>query len=141
MTDTGESQRLTPKGRATRERIAKTAADLISRQGVTGTSMDDVRKAAGVSGSQMTHYFRDKRSLVRAVITMQADIVTNLSQQPGLGKLDSLDAFEQWSQLCLSRQGEDNDRAGSGFGALARELAEADAEIRADLVASAWLGR
>jgi TetR/AcrR family transcriptional repressor of nem operon len=135
MTDTGESQRLTPKGRATRERIVKTAADLISRQGVTGTSIDDVRKAAGISGSQMTHYFRDKRSLVRAVIAMQADIVTDLSQQPGLGELDSLDAFEQWARLCLSRQREDNDRGGSGFGALARELAEADAEIRADLAA------
>jgi TetR/AcrR family transcriptional repressor of nem operon len=77
MTDTGESQRLTPKGRATRERIVTTAADLISRQGVTGTSIGDVRKAAGVSGSQMTHCFRDKRGLVRAVIAMQADTVTN----------------------------------------------------------------
>jgi TetR/AcrR family transcriptional regulator, transcriptional repressor for nem operon len=135
MTDTGEPQRFTPKGRATRERIVGTAAALISRQGVAGTSIDDVRKAAGVSGSQMTHYFRDKRSLVRAVIAMQADVVTNLSQQPGLGKLDSFDAFEQWALLCLSRQQEDNNRGGSGFGALARELAEADAEIRADLAA------
>jgi TetR/AcrR family transcriptional regulator, transcriptional repressor for nem operon len=135
MAGTGEPQRLTPKGRATRERIVETAAAMISRQGVTGTSIDDVRKAAGVSGSQMTHYFRDKRSLVRAVIAMQADIVTNLSQQPGLGKLDSFDAFEQWALLCLSRQQEDDNRGGSGFGALARELAEADAEIRADLAA------
>jgi TetR/AcrR family transcriptional repressor of nem operon len=135
MADTGELQRLTPKGRATRERIVGTAAALISRQGVTGTSIDDVRKAAGVSGSQVTHYFRDKRSLVRAVIAMQADIVTNLSQQPGLGKLDSFNAFEQWALLCLSRQQEDDNRGGSGFGALARELAEADAEIRADLAA------
>lgn len=78
---------------------------LISRQGVTGTSIDEVRKAAGVSGSQMTHYFRDKRSLVRAVIAMQADIVTNLSQQPWLGKLDSFDAFEQWALLGLPPAG------------------------------------
>jgi hypothetical protein len=112
MADTGELQRLTPKGRATRERIVGTAAALISRQGVTGTSIDDVRKAAGVSGSQVTHYFRDKRSLVRAVIAMQADIVTNLSQQPGLGKLDSFNAFEQWALLCLSRQQEDDNRGG-----------------------------
>ena len=65
--------RLTSKGRATRARIVEAAAGLMSRQGVAGTSIDDVRKATGMRGSQMTHYFRDKRSLVRAVIAWQAD--------------------------------------------------------------------
>ena len=50
-----DGHRLTAKGRATRERILTVAAELVLRQGVAGTHLDDVRRAAGVSGSQLTH--------------------------------------------------------------------------------------
>ena len=40
---------------------------MYDRGGVAGTSMDDVRRAAGVSGSQLSHYFGDKRDLIREV--------------------------------------------------------------------------
>jgi AcrR family transcriptional regulator len=135
MTDVEEARRLTPKGRATRERIVQTAADLMFRQGVAGTSIDDVRRAAGVSGSQMTHYFQDKRSLVRDVIAWQADAVIGLHQQPALGGLDSFEALELWAELNIARQRELNCEGGCSFGSLAGELAEADAETRADLAA------
>jgi TetR/AcrR family transcriptional repressor of nem operon len=127
--------RLTPKGRATRERIVEAAADLMSRQGVAGTSIDDVRKATGVSGSQMTHYFRDKRSLVRAVIAWQADTVIALHQQPALGQLDTFEALDRWAALNIARQRELHCAGGCSFGSLAGELAETDAETRADLAA------
>jgi AcrR family transcriptional regulator len=127
--------RLTPKGRATRERIVRTAADLIFRQGVAGTSIDDVRKAAGVSGSQMTHYFQDKRSLVRAVVAWQADNVIGQHQQPNLGRLDSFEALELWAEQNIARQRELNCEGGCGFGSLAGELAETDPETRSDLAA------
>jgi AcrR family transcriptional regulator len=135
MTDVEDSPRLTPKGRATRERIIQAAAGLMFRQGVAGTSIDDVRQAAGVSGSQMTHYFQDKRSLVRAVITWQADAVIGLHQQPALGRLDSFRALELWADLNIARQRELNCEGGCSFGSLAGELAEADAQTRADLAA------
>ena len=135
MGETEELARLTPKGRATRDRIVKTAADLIFRQGVAGTSIDDVRKATGVSGSQMTHYFRDKRSLVRAVIAWQADTVIGLHQQPSLGRLDTFEALDLWAELNIGRQRELNCEGGCSFGSLAGELAETDAETRADLAA------
>src|SRR5258707_276771 len=70
-----DGARLTRKGQATKERITKIAADLIFDRGVAGTSIDDVRKAAEVSGSQMTHYFADKRSLVRAVAALQGGVL------------------------------------------------------------------
>jgi TetR/AcrR family transcriptional regulator, transcriptional repressor for nem operon len=127
--------RLTPKGRATRERIVEAAADLMFRQGVAGTSIDDVRKATGVSGSQMTHYFRDKRSLVRAVIAWQADTVIALHQQPALGKLDTFEALDRWAELHIARQRELHCQGGCGFGSLAGELAQTDAETRAGLAA------
>ena len=135
MGETEELARLTPKGRATRDRIVKTAADLIFRQGVAGTSIDDVRKAAGVSGSQMTHYFRDKRSLVRAVIAWQADTVIGLHRQPSLGRLDTFEALDLWAELNIDRQRELNCEGGCSFGSLAGELCTADAETRADLAA------
>jgi AcrR family transcriptional regulator len=125
--------RLTAKGRATRDRIVRTAAGLIFAQGVVGTSIDDVRKAAGVSGSQMTHYFRDKRSLIRAVISWQRDTVIGLHEQPALGRLDSFEALDLWAELTIARQRELNCEGGCGFGSLAGELAMSDDETRADL--------
>ena len=130
-----DPERLTPKGRATRERIIEAAADLMFRQGVTGTSIDDVRKATGVSGSQMTHYFRDKRSLVRAVIAWQADTVIGLHRQPALGRLDTFGALDRWAELNIARQREQHCQGGCRFGSLAGELAETDAETRAGLAA------
>jgi AcrR family transcriptional regulator len=133
MGDAEEPVRLTAKGRATRDRIVQTAAGLIFAQGVVGTSIDDVRKAAGVSGSQMTHYFRDKRSLVRAVIAWQAGTVIGLHEQPALGRLDSFEALDLWAELNIARQRELNCEGGCSFGSLAGELAMSDAETRADL--------
>src|ERR1700753_3369465 len=52
MGDVEDLSRLTPQGRATRERIVKVAADLIFRQGGAGTSIDDVRTAGARGGAQ-----------------------------------------------------------------------------------------
>ncbi len=115
--------RLTSKGRATRARIVEAAAGLMSRQGVAGTSIDDVRKATGMRGSQMTHYFRDKRSLVRAVIAWQADAVIGLHRHPALGELDTFEALERWAELNVAHQRELHCEGGCGLGSLAGELA------------------
>jgi AcrR family transcriptional regulator len=40
-------------------------------RGAAGTSLEDVHAAAEVSPSQIYHYFKDKRSLVKAVIAVQ----------------------------------------------------------------------
>ena len=56
MSDDATS-RLTRKGRATRARIIDVAARLMFERGVGGTSIDEVRGAATVSGSQISHYF------------------------------------------------------------------------------------
>src|ERR1700743_1947856 len=128
-----DGARLTRKGQATKERIVKIAADLIFDRGVAGTSIDDVRKAAGVSGSQMTHYFIDKRSLVRAVVALQADTVLELHRLPVLGELDTFEALDLWGELYIARQKRLACQGGCSFGSLAGELAEQDDETRLDL--------
>src|ERR1700761_3369783 len=92
-------ERLTSRGQATRERIVEAAADLILDRGVAAVSMRDVRAAANVSGSQLSHYFGDKQSLIRAVIAHQADAVVQSHQMPELGQLDTFDALERWATL------------------------------------------
>ena len=54
---TSSKSRLTRKGEATKARIVNAASDLIIEFGVAGTSVEDVQKKAGVSASQLYHYF------------------------------------------------------------------------------------
>src|SRR5581483_3404911 len=97
--DLHDERRLTAKGRATRDRIVKVAAELILREGLSTLSMDALRKAASVSGSQLAHYFADKQALIRAVVTRQLNVVLDFHRQPKLGGLDTFDDFERWIDL------------------------------------------
>src|ERR1700760_4778305 len=90
----------TKKGRATRDRIVAAAAALMYSHGVAGTSTPAVRDAAGVSSSQIYHYFAGKDDLTRAVIAFQAEAI--LSQQtPFLARLDSFDALHAWRDVVV----------------------------------------
>ena len=83
---------ITRKGQATRDRILAAAAALMYQQGVAGTSTEDLQAAAGVSASQIYHYFGDKHSLTCAVIGYWSD--TNLGfHKPLLAHLDDIDAL------------------------------------------------
>jgi AcrR family transcriptional regulator len=127
--------RLTAKGRATRARIIDAAARLMYEKGAANTSLEDVRKAAKASGSQMSHYFADKRSLIRAVIAHQADAVMDAQQDPALGNLDSVAALRTWARRIVEQQRAQNFEGGCRLGSLAAELVESDAELRADFTA------
>ncbi|WP_435127936.1 TetR/AcrR family transcriptional regulator [Actinacidiphila sp. bgisy144] len=133
VSDPTAPQKLTRKGAATRGRIVAAAAGLMLEHGVAGTSTDDVRAAAGVSTSQIYHYFADKSALVRAVIAHQTQAVLD-AQQPLLGSLDSLEALRAWRDLVVGIQREAHCQGGCPIGSLASELAETDEVARADLV-------
>jgi len=124
----------TPKGRATRARIVATAADLMFARGVAGTTTDQVRAAAGVSNSQLYHYFADKSALVRAVITLQTEQVL-AGQQPVLSNLDSFEALVAWRDLLVAAQLEHKCVGGCPLGSLANELAGTDEDARSALAA------
>lgn len=125
--------RFTRKGQATRNRIIKAAAKLMFERGVANTSIEDVRRTAAVSGSQISHYFRDKRDLTREVVAARRDDVIKFHTQPRLAALDSIVALQAWADACI----DDIDRVyrvgGCVYGSLAGELIEADDEVRDDL--------
>jgi TetR/AcrR family transcriptional repressor of nem operon len=136
-----QPRRLTARGRATRARLLSVAADLILKNGVTGTQVEDVRRAAGVSGSQMTHYFHDKHTLIREVIAWQAQATIDEHCQPELRQLDSFESLRLWSHLMQERQVRNGYVGGCQFGSLAGQLVESDDETRCDLAGgfARWL--
>lgn len=123
---------LTLKGQATRERIVAAAARLIQENGVSRTSTEDVRQAAGVSSSQLYHYFADKMSLVHAVIAYQTDAVLG-AQSDFLGHLDSMRALRSWRNRLVEIQRELQCEGGCPLGTLAAELAETAPGARREL--------
>src|ERR1700758_5224439 len=96
--ETSDRPKLTPKGARTRTRIVEEAAALIHERGVATTTLEDVKVAAGVSGSQMYHYFPDKNELVQAVIDYQADPIVNRQRQA----LSSANGVEAWRNMVIT---------------------------------------
>jgi TetR/AcrR family transcriptional regulator, transcriptional repressor for nem operon len=123
--------RLTAKGERTRARIVEAAARLIYEHGVASTTLDDVKAAAEVSGSQMYHYFPDKDELVQAVISYQADVIAGNQQQADLGSAEGLRA---WRDMVIAQASSEEGKGGCPLGSLAGQLAETDPHARALLV-------
>src|ERR1700758_5210613 len=96
--ETSDRRKLTPKGARTRARIVEEAAALIHERGVAGTTLEDVKAAAEVSGSQMYHYFPDKNELVQAVIDYQADTIVNHQGHV----LSSANGIEAWRDMVIT---------------------------------------
>ncbi|ODQ93990.1 TetR/AcrR family transcriptional regulator [Mycolicibacterium holsaticum] len=131
-TEPGDA-RYTSKGMATRARIVDGAAELILQRGVRGTSLIDVRRHVGVSGSQLSHYFTDKHDLTRQVIAARRRCVEEFHTQPELRRLDTLPALRRWAELCWQESGSCYLENGCVYGSLAGELLEADDLLLDDL--------
>ena len=124
MTDDGVS---TAKGRATRDRIVGAAAEIMHRKGVAGTAMPAVRADAGVSSSQIYHYFTDKDALTRAVLDRWAEQIV-ASQVASLASVTDFAGLRGWRDDVVAG-------AAGGFGCplgvLTTELAGEDWARRA----------
>ena len=80
---------LTRKGTQTRQKIVAAAAGLILEQGAAGTTLEEVRAAAGVSSSQIYHYFAGKEALVRAVVDYRTQTVVGETHEPVLAAIEA----------------------------------------------------
>src|SRR5262249_61363928 len=78
------------------QRTGAAAADLILAQGVASPPLDDVRAEAGVSSSQIYHYFADKEALVRAVVDYRAQTVVGEAHEPMLTAIEGIDGLRAW---------------------------------------------
>ena len=126
----GSGERLTPKGERTRGRIVAEAARLMHEGGVAETTIEDVKAAAGVSSSQLYHYFADKEALVQAVIDHQAGAIVGNTEQAGLGTPEGIRA---WRDMILTGARQSGGQGGCPLGSLGGQLAETDAEARAQV--------
>jgi AcrR family transcriptional regulator len=129
---------LTAKGHATRDGIIDCATKLALSEGFSGLSIDNVRKAASVSGSQMTHYFTDKNSLLGAIVSRRTQVLLDFHRHPALRHLDTSDDFERWAEL-TKRVGRRKKgvTAIPAFGPLVVKLSKCDDKTR-DLLAQGY---
>ena len=118
-------QPATPRGRETRERILRAAAELVAEDGVAGTSLDDVRTRAHVSKSQLYHYFADRDDLMRAVARAASDDVLG-GQAQLFAQLDTIDGLRSWADALVTLQQTRRAKGGCPIGSLAGQLAERD---------------
>ena len=132
---------LTPKGRATRERIVAAASELILEQGLETARLEDIQAAAHVSASQLYHYFADKSALILAVIDHQTGAVLGAHREV-LERLDSFEALEEWQDMIVVSIESMNCVGGCPLGSLAGSLAESDPIARSALAESfaRWQG-
>jgi TetR/AcrR family transcriptional repressor of nem operon len=129
--ETSDRLTLTPKEARTRARIVEAAAVLIHERGVAATTLEDVKVAAEVSGSQMYHYFPDKNELVQAVIDYQADAIVNRNRHA----LGSANGVEAWRKMVMTAAKRTKAKGGCALGSLVGQLAESDPEARALIAA------
>ncbi len=124
----------TPKqrGTPTRQRILAAASELVYKNGVNGTSVDDVLSASGTGKSQFYHYFSNKEGLVKELIHFQ--LAKLPSMQPALlDNLNTVDGIHAWLDQILADYGSGLYSQGSPIGNLANELAAQNETLRADL--------
>ncbi len=122
----------TAKGAATRARIVEVASGLMLSQGVARTTIEQVQHEAGVSASQLYHYFADKRDLVDAVIDDQAEQVLAL-HRASLEPVRDVAGLRRWRDAVVAVVAASQCAGGCPIGSLASELAEVDPVARARL--------
>jgi AcrR family transcriptional regulator len=96
-------QKLTAKGRATRQRIIDGASAEIRQRGAATATLDDVMARTQTSKSQLFHYFPGgKEQLLLAVAEHEAQLVLD-DQQPYLGELTSWASWQRWRDAVVDR--------------------------------------
>jgi TetR/AcrR family transcriptional regulator, transcriptional repressor for nem operon len=128
----------TGRGRASRERIVESAAELVAERGVAGTSLDEVLADAGAGKSQLYHYFSGRDELVEAAVAHRCgQVLAGLTQT--LGGVASLAELEQ-ALTGFVADFEQMGLPGCPIGSLASEVAEHNEGARQQAAAAfdAW---
>ena len=103
--------------------------------GLSGFNLDKVRRTGSVSGSQLAHYFVDRRTLIQAVVERQIEVVLTFHEQPPVGGLDSFSDWEQWAHRNVQYLRNIGYRGTPAYHVLAAQLAKSDEATRRSLAA------
>jgi AcrR family transcriptional regulator len=131
------SEPKTQRGRASRERIIARATELVAEHGAQGACLDKVIAAAGVSKSQLYHYFADRDELVEAAVARRCEqVLAELAQM--LEGVATLKALERVLAAFIAIY--EQRATGCPIGTLASELADRNEGARLQIVAAfaAW---
>ncbi|MDO3084941.1 Putative transcriptional regulator, TetR family [Mycobacteroides abscessus subsp. abscessus] len=124
-------RKLTEKGQATRARILEQAAELIHTKGVAATNNEQLRRVTGISGSQLSHYFPTKGSLVMAVIEWQTEQVMRFYGSEQFAGFDTIEALRSWVDYYVTHESAYRD--GCTLGSLASQIIKSDLQVHDEL--------
>jgi TetR/AcrR family transcriptional regulator, transcriptional repressor for nem operon len=129
----------TRRGQETRDRIVRSAAELVAARGIEHTSLDDVRAAAGASKSQLYHYFADREALVEAAVECRCAQVLELLTQAFAG-MESFGDLEARLRGLVALY--EQHPSGCPIGTMANEIASRHERARVTLAEAfgAWEG-
>ena len=94
---------MSQKSTDTKERILDTATNLFSTHGFSGTSIDDILTAVGITKGAFYHYFKSKDNLCETVlditIAQYHQLAEPIQAQPASGK-----ALHRWLEALIEKQ-------------------------------------
>jgi len=105
------------------------------KNGVNGTSVDDVLSASGTGKSQFYHYFTSKDALVKELISYHLSALP-AAQEALLANLGTLDGLEAWLDQILADYALGVYAEGCPIGNLASEMSSHSEELRVNLQAT-----
>lgn len=107
----------------------RSAAEVVSRLGLGGMSIERVRAASGVSRSQIYRWFPAKDTLIDAVVDFQ--IASVLARQSSLlASVGSLRDLHEWADGVVELNRVRKGSRGCPLGSLANQLAEQSGPMR-----------
>ena len=120
-----------------RERLIKSATELISEHGYTAVGVNEICEHAGVKKGSFYHFFPSKRDLVLAAINTQGERGRRLLERAMSADLPPLEKIERAFELTYRHHAaaaQDSGRVnGCAIGNLALELSTRDEVVRLKL--------
>ncbi|MBH0780903.1 TetR/AcrR family transcriptional regulator [Nocardia bovistercoris] len=117
---------LTAKGLRSRAKIVDAAARLVLANGAHGATMEAIQQEAGVSASQLYHYFDNKRDLLAAVIQASTEVVL---ANKWLRDMRSLADLRAWRDAVVDAARETGCRTGCPLASFVEDIPDTDPDL------------
>ncbi len=116
----------------TRERMIQTALDLFHRQGVNGTSIDQVLEKSGTGKGQFSHYFKTKDGLVHAVLQYLHEVIRSGKAPTGYN-VRTWEDMDAWFDKYIRFQMEVAYELSCPLGTIGNDIADDQELLRQDV--------